>query len=599
MIALERLSKNYGNTSVFDQADYVFPNQGLICLLGASGSGKSTLLNMLAGFDQDYQGTIRIHDKVLHDLDEEQLCAYRREHIGFVFQEYHLLRGYCVLENVMLATALSREDPKLQERKARQLIELVGLSQKLTQPIENLSGGQKQRVAIARALMGDPTFLLADEPTGALDRENSTDIMRLLKGISKEKLVIVITHDKRIAGFADEIITIEHGKVCCQQRSVEHFAEQDASLVLHPITHPVMRSQALKNVSVQIKRYLAVSLAISIGIFCFVMSLSFQTIIDRAINDFKENNTAYNNGYVKVKDGEADRLYSQLQKDPRVSRVYRQYKLDNLRLASQSREELIAEKYPMPKAVVYMSYGAMPKAERQQIALSPSLARKFKNQINELIGEELVLQVQGKTYTLQVSGIFNVDYDDFFISADIEQELYQQMDGACYSVTYDVDRFEDIVSFHDQLQQQGFDGKSAAKEVEALQTTFQDINRLFLSVSILLLGIGLLISSILLMKLQRSRYKELGLLSALGFDQRSIQSMILYENLLLSAIASILNAVWITIAYFLQQRFDLPIAMTPLQIAASIVLTFVIITIISYLAGRKLQRHDPAAALRM
>jgi len=217
MIQVNHVTKKYGNTIILENSSYSFPSKGIVCLMGASGGGKTTLLNLLAGFDTDYEGEILVGGTSISGMDAGKLCQYRRDNIGFVFQNYHLLPGYTVLDNVQLASALSEDSPEVSKQKAATLLTRLGIKEKENQKVENLSGGQKQRVAIARALMSDPQIIFADEPTGALDRTTSTEIMKLLQEISKDKLVVVITHDAKICEFADEIIHIKEKKIIEEQ----------------------------------------------------------------------------------------------------------------------------------------------------------------------------------------------------------------------------------------------------------------------------------------------------------------------------------------------------------------------------------------------
>lgn len=155
-------------------------------------------------------------------LENVMLPQYLKkgQDIGFVFQNYHLLSGYTVLENVMFACELTGESPDNSLEKAKELLSRLGIAGKETQKAENLSGGQKQRAAIARALMSNPQILFADEPTGALDRANSTEIMELLREVARERLVVVITHDPKICDFADEIIHIKDRKIITEHPAV-------------------------------------------------------------------------------------------------------------------------------------------------------------------------------------------------------------------------------------------------------------------------------------------------------------------------------------------------------------------------------------------
>ncbi|WP_313894646.1 FtsX-like permease family protein [Psychrobacillus sp.] len=253
----------------------------------------------------------------------------------------------------------------------------------------------------------------------------------------------------------------------------------------------------------------------------------------------------------------------------------------------------------MPKTTETMSYGVMPKWEKNEIALTPSLAKKFSSNISDLVGKEVTLEYGLKEYRLTVSGIFNAGYDDFFVSSDVEQKFYADIKNEqVYSISYDVKDFEEIVSVSQMFSEKEIDSKNASIEVGALQNTFKSLSRLFLIVSILILAIALFISIVLLAKLQGSRYKELGLLSALGFKKTTIQRIVISENVLLSFMAAIFNAVLIGGAYVIGMIIDLTMTVSPLQIFVSILSTGFVVIIISVLASQKLIHTEPAVALR-
>lgn len=596
MIRIDDFTKKYGENIIFDHANYTFPKQGLVCLLGVSGSGKSSLLNVLAGFDVNYSGSITVGGILLNTLQDDELCAYRRDHIGFVFQDYHLLKGYTVIENILLTSPLRTNDMSFELIRANEILKTVGLIDKKNQKIENLSGGQKQRVAIARALMGDATILLADEPTGALDRENSTAIMTLLKEIALHKLVVVITHDPKISAFADQVITITEGKIIGDSLNKE--AIQDPLTIQKSSLKVPIWKRSFKNFKIHFKRYMAVSFAISIGIFCFLLSSSFKNVIQKSIDQFQQKNTAFNNGYIKIEKNNSDEVFQILNKDQRIENIYDQYKLENLTLKFESKTEIMLEKYPMAKANADMSYGIMPKRGANEIALSPSLAKKISKQINEMIGKKIILTWNNQQYQFTVSGIYNVGYDDFFISSDIEEQLYQGINDQVYSISYDVKRFENIIDVHKTLEEQGIKSENAHEEVAAFQTTFQSIERLFGVISLLIFGICLFISTILLIKLRNSRYREIGLLSALGFNRRTIKNMIVCENLLLSIFAIGLNAIWIGSGWIISTLFQLPFQISFFQIFCSILTTFLMIVGIGLVTSYQLFHIEPATALK-
>lgn len=597
MIEIKNLSKNYGQTKIFDHMSFTFPNEGLVCILGASGCGKSTLLNILAGFDSDYTGDIRVMSSLINKMSTSELCSYRRDNIGFIFQNYHLLSGYTVLENIGLATELNTSSMTENEEAAIKLLDKLGLTEKTTEKVENLSGGQKQRVAIARALINSPSVLLADEPTGALDRKTSTEIMMILKELSKDRLVIVITHDSKCAEFADLTVAIEDGKLVTQQ-AIPCIVSKTSLRKNSPTKVSVFR-RGLKNYKVHLSRYIAVSMAISIGILCFILSLSSGNIIEKSIEEFQEKNTAFNNGYIKVEDDEK-RIIEALKGDKRIENIYEQYVINNISLTLDGTTELMVEKYPTPKAIKKMSYGTMPKDGKNEIAISPSLAAKFGGEIKNLLGKTISLEYMDEIYPLTIRGIFNAEYDDIIISSDVEQKFYQkEMDGKVYSVSYDVTEFEDIVGVSTMLKENGFVSQNASAEVAAFQTTFQNLNHLFLTLSIIILSVCVFISAILLVKLQNSRYREIGLLSALGYTKSQIRNMVLSENILLSGTAALLNFFLVVIACMIGKAIGYGIIIELPQFLASIVLTVLTVIGISFFASIKLISTEPAKALRM
>lgn len=203
-----------------DHVNLSFPETGLVFVLGRSGAGKSTFLNLLGGLEKADGGEIRIEGKSSKDFKDADYDAYRNTYLGFVFQEYNLLSEYSVRGNLELALSLQgqQSDPSL----IGQALGEVGLAGYEERKVNELSGGQRQRVAIARALIKNPKVILADEPTGALDSESSLEILRLLKHLSQEKLVIVVTHDQGFAKkFGDRIITFKDGKVMSDKNTIE------------------------------------------------------------------------------------------------------------------------------------------------------------------------------------------------------------------------------------------------------------------------------------------------------------------------------------------------------------------------------------------
>ncbi len=217
MIELKNISKTYqskkgGITHALNDVSLKFDSKGMTFILGKSGSGKSTLLNILGGLDQYDSGDMIVFGKSSKNFSSRDFDSYRNTYIGFVFQEYNILEDYNVYENIILALQLQQK--KVDEEKIDELLKKLELLDLKKRKVNELSGGQKQRVAIARALIKNPKIILADEPTGNLDSKTSQQVMKLLKEISQEKLVIVVSHDEESATtYGDRIIRIKDGEV--------------------------------------------------------------------------------------------------------------------------------------------------------------------------------------------------------------------------------------------------------------------------------------------------------------------------------------------------------------------------------------------------
>ena len=194
--------------------DFAMQPGEFVAVMGPSGCGKSTMLNLVAGLDAVDEGEIVLDGERIHEMDEDQLARMRRRHIGIVFQFFNLLEGMTVLENVALPAMIAGLKRKPAETRARDLLDLLGLSDKSKQLPGVLSGGQRQRLAIARALANEPTLVLADEPTGALDSDGGQEILELFRRLHADgQTILMVTHDDDVAVAADRIVRMRDGRV--------------------------------------------------------------------------------------------------------------------------------------------------------------------------------------------------------------------------------------------------------------------------------------------------------------------------------------------------------------------------------------------------
>lgn len=217
ILEVTNLCKTYGKgdtmVKALDNVSFSVEKGEFLAIIGPSGSGKSTLLHILGGVDVPTSGSVVINQTDISNLDETELAIFRRRQIGLIYQFYNLIPILTVQENLTLPLLLDGRKPD--KKQIDTLVKRLGLENRLDHLPNQLSGGQQQRVSIGRALVNNPALMLADEPTGNLDSENSKEIISLLRQFNKEfnQTVIIITHDEKIANSADRVITIDDGKI--------------------------------------------------------------------------------------------------------------------------------------------------------------------------------------------------------------------------------------------------------------------------------------------------------------------------------------------------------------------------------------------------
>ncbi len=218
IIRTVKLVKTYSTGKVKTQAlrgvDLEIPKGSFSCIVGPSGHGKSTLMHLIGGLDRPTEGGVFIDGEDISRLSNRRLAALRAQKIGFVFQFFNLLQGLTAEENVATAMMFAGVPEKRQNERARELLALVGLAEKLKAKPSELSGGQQQRVAIARALANDPNLLLMDEPTGNLDSESEAEVLETIFRLHRQgKTVVIVTHNNEIANKAELLIKVKDGKL--------------------------------------------------------------------------------------------------------------------------------------------------------------------------------------------------------------------------------------------------------------------------------------------------------------------------------------------------------------------------------------------------
>ncbi|MEM9546069.1 MAG: ABC transporter ATP-binding protein [Bacteroidota bacterium] len=215
MIKASNIHKSYGDLHVLKGIDLTVEKGEIISIVGKSGAGKSTLLHILGTLDLTDQGNIELNNTNVSDLSQKELARFRNKNIGFIFQFHHLLNEFTAEENVAIPAFISGEPKQKSLDRAKELLDYLGLAERINHKPNELSGGEQQRVAVARALMNDPSVVFADEPTGNLDKATSNDLHNLLIRLRNDmnQTFVIVTHNEELANLSDRTITMEDGLI--------------------------------------------------------------------------------------------------------------------------------------------------------------------------------------------------------------------------------------------------------------------------------------------------------------------------------------------------------------------------------------------------
>lgn len=298
MLELKHIKKYYhvgdSVTKALDDVSIAFRKQEFVAILGPSGSGKTTMLNGIGGLDIYDSGDLVIKGKSTKDFTEADWDAYRNNSVGFIFQSYNIISHLSILDNVEMGMTLSGVGNEEKRRKATEALERVGLGPHINKRPNQLSGGQLQRVAIARAIANDPEILLCDEPTGALDTETSQEIMQLIKELSAERLVIMVTHNPTLAKqYADRIINFADGKIQDDSNPyVEDVSKDNFELKKTKMTFWTALKLSFTNLKTKKARTALTAFASSIGIISIAIVLALSSGFQKQIDKTQSNTLA-------------------------------------------------------------------------------------------------------------------------------------------------------------------------------------------------------------------------------------------------------------------------------------------------------------------
>lgn len=445
MLKLNNIKKNYetGNESVkaLKGISIEFRENEFVSILGPSGCGKTTLLNIIGGLDHYTSGDLIIDGISTKKYKDRDWDTYRNHRIGFVFQNYNLISHQTVLSNVELALTLSGVDKHIRRKKAIEVLEKVGLKDQMHKKPNQMSGGQMQRVAIARALVNDPDILLADEPTGALDTKTSVQIMEILKEISKDRLIIMVTHNPELAKkYSTRIINLLDGEVTSDSKPYSSKKEEEKEKIKEEkrkakktsMSFLTAMNLSLNNLMTKKGRTILTAFAGSIGIIGIALILSISNGVQQYINNVEEETLTSYPLTVQEETVEISDLITTLQPDA-DKEVHEDGKIYSNDVMSEMMATMSA-KVQSNNLEAFKSYIESDETNIQNYTSAISYSYNLNLQIYKDDTDEIV-QVNPNT-VLDELGMSMNEMQSAFVSTDVFSEMFdsEEMNKQMYDL---------------------------------------------------------------------------------------------------------------------------------------------------------------------
>lgn len=628
-----------------------FSRGEFVSILGESGGGKSTLMNIIGGLDRNFKGEVVINGEVLDHRNQNQLDTYRRSTVGYIYQSYNLISHLTVLDNVLIALDMTTLDKKARRARALKLLDQVGLSDQVNKHPNHLSGGQKQRVAIARALASDPQVIIADEPTGALDSQNTQEVLELLDGIAKDgKLVIAVTHSQAVADYGTRIVHLADGKIDgdTQLRPTYPLPEDPTHITSQVLPAQASYRTAFKHLMYNFWRNLLIILGTAIGIF----SVLLFSGLGNGINGYIQNQinslanpravTVFKNpsGKKMTRDEIQSSLTQNMAADPQsmfingtnikrlqrikgVSEVEPGNMISGYRLSYKKMQQSGTNLTTWNKSVTTSSIKHGHKPGKNEILLTKQQAIQLAGAKNyrKLIGHSVHLSFnwvnkQGNPVT--VNGDFTVSgiADGASASTSINYATMHKIlkdSGAATEANYAaviVGNLDDVQNVANKINNlRGSDNKRVlgAITVGSILKTVNTYVNLASTVLAAIAGISLLVSALMIIVTMymsvSERTKEIGVLRALGERKKDIRRLFTSESIFIGLFSAVLALVIVAIVtVILNHALYGLIKYNIVQITfGNVIFAFVVAVAISFIAAllpaRRAAKLNPIDAL--
>lgn len=570
MLELKNVYKKY-DREVLKKINLKFGNKGFICLVGESGSGKTTLLNIIGGLEQPDSGKVIFNGNNIKNIDSS---FYSNQLVSFINQNYNLIDKYTVLENILLPIELRRIRSPCN---VDNILKMLGIYSLKNKKVISLSGGEKQRVAIARCIVQNTRVILADEPTGALDSENAYSVMRILKNLSKQKLVIVVTHNIELANsFADDIIKINDGKICSKLKVInknKYFKIKCNRKI--KLSFIKLVKYAIKNLNNKLLRNILTILAFTIGLLSLGIVLSIKSGFNKELDSLNKSsffnyplvisknnyvddfsNKVENKNGVNVKKGSFvtneidDKLISL------VNNIDKKY-VNGITYYRDIDYEFKSISYVNPSNnYFYLVSGRMPENKNEVMILYDE-----EDSISDKLYNYLDVSNNGL-----INNVFKVNDKELIITGIVKSnnDYFKSLSGILYSNYLFDNEITDIYIYANNLNSKN-KIKELLKDYEIFDNAEEVVNlikKMVDGISLVLIlfsVISLIVSMIMIFVISyisvMERNKDIGIYKSIGFRNKDIKNLFIVENLIIGMCSFYLTMIFILLVSNVINKF--------------------------------------------
>ncbi|PEA55748.1 hypothetical protein CON64_06310 [Bacillus pseudomycoides] len=640
MLTLKNVSKTFNNEQVLKNINAEF-SHGLNFIVGPSGSGKTTLLKIISGMDPEFEGEVYFNNKSIKQFSKSERNDYYYNSIGFIWQNFQLINHLSVEDNIMVVLELSNLDKETKSQKVKNTLQKLGISRLAKQNVKSLSGGEKQRVAIARALVNDPEIIIADEPTGALDKKNAKEFINVLKQIAKERMVIVVTHDQSIIDELSSTYVLKSGEII-QERKQEASTRKSKQMKKNAPSFSFNSglTQGFKNIKGMVLKTILTAIVLLFSSYFVLINVSGnisnqgKEITDNLVKQYGQSlfnisifpetmeagstseGAGGNGANSQNKDVKQDisSIFKDYKNDERVKMIYPLLTLNNMAVSIDgviNQHKVEQSNYaPANNGLVA---GRMPNNDKEEVAVTKAFLDKINVSPEKALDKEIEITgsmvdgdqsavLEGKSHTmkLKIVGVINskmemdksitggeatsIELEDAFIySKKAVEEFYLAFGKDTNKIPFELraTSLPNVLSLVKELQGKGivpFGQFMMVKNISDLNATTDNQSSSITGV----MGILALIITITITIVNTFvRKNEYALLKINGFSFGSITKLTIIENILTSAMALVLFFA----ALPLLNKFSTEMFSSSLTNQHSIILFILIIVIQGLLMG--------------